>query len=365
MRVTFVIPNDGMTGGIRVVAIYADRLARRGHEVFVIAPAARRIKLSSKFRSALAGRGWPKTPPPEPSYFDPLSIKVHKLASARPIVDADLPDADAVIATWWETAEWVNALSPQKGKKVYFIQHHEVFSHLPIERSQATYRLPLQKIVISRWLEQIMKQQYHDNRVILIPNSVDTDQFFAPPRQKQSAATVGFVYSSIGFKGSDVILAALKQVKRRMPDLRVIAFGAEPISQNLPLPNWMHYHYRPTQDHIRRLYSECDVWLCGSRSEGFYLPMLEAMACRCPVVSTRVGGPVDNIVDGVNGFLVDIEDAAGLAEGTLKVLGLGQEKWQIMSESALSTATRYSWDDAATRLERSLQHLLDQKISLV
>ena len=183
-------------------------------------------------------------------------------------------------------SQWVNALSPQKGAKVYFIQHHEVFPHLPVERSQATYRLPLQKIVISRWLERIMKKQYKDDRVILIPNSVDTDQFFAPARQKQPVATVGFVYSSVCFKGSDVILAALDQVKQRMPHLRVIAFGSEPISPKLPLPNWIQYHYRPSQDQIRCLYSECDVWLCGSRSEGFYLPLLEAMACRCPVVST-------------------------------------------------------------------------------
>ena len=33
MRVTFIIPNDNMSGGNRVVAIYADRLARRGHEI--------------------------------------------------------------------------------------------------------------------------------------------------------------------------------------------------------------------------------------------------------------------------------------------------------------------------------------------
>ena len=52
MRVTFVIPNDGMTGGIKVVAIYADRLARRGHEVLVIARGARRLKLSIKVQVA-------------------------------------------------------------------------------------------------------------------------------------------------------------------------------------------------------------------------------------------------------------------------------------------------------------------------
>jgi glycosyltransferase involved in cell wall biosynthesis len=361
MRVTFVVPNDGMTGGIRVVAIYADRLARRGHDVAVVAPGARRTNLWGKTKSLVAGRGWPRTPEPEPSYFDALAVKVRKLQSPRPIVDDDLPDADVVIATWWETAEWVSALSANKGAKVYFIQHHEVFPHLPVERSRATYRLPLQKIVISSWLEEIMIEEYNDPKVILIPNSVDTNQFFAADRTKQRIPTIGFVYSKVEFKGADVILKALARIREQLPQVHVVAFGAEHSLPNVPIPEWINYHYRPPQDRIRQLYGECDVWLCGSRSEGFYLPMLEAMACRCPVVSTRVGGPIDNIEDSINGFLVDVEDAEGLAERALKVLRLDEDDWHRMSDAALSTATRYSWDDATERLERLFQRLVGQK----
>jgi glycosyltransferase involved in cell wall biosynthesis len=357
MRFTFVIPNDGLTGGIRVVSIYADKLAKRGHEVMVAAPGPRRPGFPSKLRSLVAGRGWPKSPEPEPSYFDALEIKVKKLESSRPIVDSDVPDADVVIATWWETAEWVNALSSRKGAKVYLIQHHEVFPHLPVERSSATYRLPLRKVVISRWLEQIMVEQYNDSNVVVIPNSVDTAQFFAAERGKQSVPTAGFVYSKVGFKGADVILKALEQARAQLPSLRVVAFGADRVPSKM-LPSWVTYHFRPSQDEIRRLYGECDVWLCGSRSEGFYLPMLEAMACRCPMVSTRVGGPIDNIRDAVNGFLVDVEDAAGLAEGTLRVLRLSEEEWRRMSHAAFSTATRYSWDDATDRLEHAFHQLI-------
>jgi glycosyltransferase involved in cell wall biosynthesis len=357
MRITFVIPNDGMTGGIRVVAIYADKLAKRGHQVVVVAPGTRRLTFRRKLRSFIAGRGWPKMPDPEPSYFDGLVVKVRKLDAPRPILDSDVPDADVVVATWWETAEWVSALSSRKGAKAYFIQHHEVFSHLPVERSKATYRLPLKKLVISRWLEQIMVEQYGDHDVSLIPNSVDTEQFFATDRGKQSTPTVGFVYSKVNFKGSDIILDALNMMRARMPKLRVVAFGAEQVSPDLVLPNWVSYHYRPSQDQIRRLYGECDVWLCGSRSEGFYLPMLEAMACRCPVVSTRVGGPIDIIRDSENGFLVDVEDSNALAKFALKVLELDEEKWREMSKAALSTATQYTWDDAANRLERIFEQL--------
>ena len=205
-----------------------------------------------------------------------------------------------------------------------------------------------------------MKQQYDDDKVVLIPNSVDVEQFYAPKRKKQPEPVAGFVYATTEFKGSDIVLAALAANQGRIPSLRVVAFGAERVSPKLPLPSWVEYHYQPPQDQIRLLYGKCDVWLCGSRSEGFYLPMLEAMACRCPVVSTRVGGPMDTVVDGVNGFLVDIGDANGLAEAAMKVLLLGASDWQSLSDAALSTAIRYSSDDATDRLEHVLQRLTSQ-----
>src|SRR6185503_16030488 len=142
----------------------------------------------------------------------------------RPVTDDDVPDGDIVIATWWETAEWVNALGPGKGAKVYFIQHHEIFPYLPVSRCHATYRFPMHKIVIARWLKEVMSTQYGDKVVDLVPNSVDRTQFFSAVRGKQSVPTVGFLYATAEFKGLDVLLTALKLVHERLPNLRLISF---------------------------------------------------------------------------------------------------------------------------------------------
>ena len=125
------------------------------------------------------------------SHLDGSGLDHHVLDRWRPVTDVDVPDGDVVIATWWETAEWVNALSPNKGAKVYFIQHHEIFPYLPVERCEATYRMPLHKIVVARWLQQVMSTRYGDEIVDVVPNSVDRTQFFAADRGKQSTPTVG------------------------------------------------------------------------------------------------------------------------------------------------------------------------------
>jgi glycosyltransferase involved in cell wall biosynthesis len=354
MRVTFVLPYVGLTGGNRVLSIYAERLHRRGHEVTVVSHPQAKRSLLGKARSLVRGRGWRKELEPEPSFFHGLAVPQHVLESARPVTDDDVPDADVVLATYWRTARGVAALSPRKGAKGILLQGYETSPGRWEPAIDAAWRLPLHKIVVSKWLVNLARDRFGDLNVHLVPNSVDTEQFHAPARGKQGAPTVGMLYSTLHLRGVDVSLAVLEKVKRQMGNLRVVAFGAEQVSARLPLPGWAEFHYRPPQNELRRLYGQCDVWLCGSRREGFHLPMLEAMACRCPVVSTRIGGPADTVQEGINGFLVEVEDSTRLAERLVEVLRLSDAEWRRMSEAALATATRYTWDDATDRLETAL-----------
>lgn len=360
MQITFVLPHAGLAGGIRVVAIYAERLHRRGHTVTAVSIPQAPIPLRRRVRSLLTGKGWPSNAEPPSPYFDGVGFTHHTIEACRPIVDADVPDADVVVATWWQTAEWTAALSPSKGAKAYFIQHHEVHPQFPAERVRATYRLPLHKITISRWLVQTMREVYGDDEVDLVFNSVDTEQFHAPPRGKRPRPTVGLLYSHRRFKGLHVSLPAFARVRERLPDARLVAFGDAPPSNDLPLPPDAEFTLRPAQDDLRRIYAECDVWMCGSLSEGFHLPPLEAMACRCPVVSTRVGGPMDIIRDGENGYLVDVEDDRALAERALDVLTAPEDAWRAMSDAAYRTAHDYTWDDATDRFEAALQRAIER-----
>lgn len=360
MRVTFVLPHAGMAGGIRVLAVYASRLQRRGHRVTVVSTPQWRPLLRRKVKSLLCGRGWPKDAAPEPSWFDGADVTHHVIERWRPVADHDVPDADIVLATWWGTGPWVAALSPRKGAKAIFLQGYETSPGYFHPEMDAAWRLPLRKIVISKWLMTFARERFGDADVHLVPNSVDTDQFHAPARGKQARPTVGMLYTTFHAKGVDVSLAALERVRRRLPALRVLAFGAERVSAQLPLPGWIEFHYRPPQEEMRRLYAQCDAWLCGSRREGFHLPPLEAMACRCPLVSTRVGGPMDIVEEGGNGFLVDVDDAAALSEGLLRIFEFQEPRWKRMSDAALATARRYTWEDATVLLERALGEIVEQ-----
>lgn len=353
MRINFVLPVVSMSGGIKVAAIYAKYLADKGHDVFLVSPPEKGRPFRQKIKSFLMGKGWPRIKSDD-TYLRDFGLNHHELETHRPISDNDLPDGDVVIATWWETAEWVNALSPSKGAKVYFIQGYEMFDFVPQERCEATYKLPFHKIVIARWLVDLMRTEFGDNDVSLVPNSVDKMQFYADERDKQQFPTIGFLYGFTHLKGVDITLQVIQRLKESIPNLRVISFGSYMPNA---FPMWddtVEFYYSPAQDKIAGLYSKCDVWITASRTEGFNLPAMEAMACRTPVVSTKTGWPAEAIIDGYNGFLTEVDDVDGLVEAAKTLLLEPNEVWKKYSQNAYNTLENSSWQASAGMFEDAL-----------
>src|SRR2546421_12321034 len=197
MRVTFVLPYAGMSGGSRVLATYAKRLCRRGHEVTVVSIPQARQRLTRKIIRLLRGKGWPKDPQPEPSYFEDIGVPHIVLESTRAVVDSDVSDADIVLATFWRTGPWVAALSPRKGVKAFFLQGYETSPGYESPEIDTVWQLRMHKIVVSKWLVDFARNRFGDVNVHLVPNSVDMDQFHAPVRGKQEIPTVGMLYATL------------------------------------------------------------------------------------------------------------------------------------------------------------------------
>ena len=359
MKITFVLPTLAVAGGIRIVSIFAELLRKRGHSVFVISLPHPQPSMREQVKSLLRGRGWISPPENKFSFFDNLAVEHKILDRYGPVQDKDVPDADVVIATWWETDEWVAKLSTSKGAKAYFIQHHEVFDYLPRDRVEATWMLPLHKILLSQWLVDIAETKYGDSKVSLVRPSVDTKQFYACARNKQSVPTVGIMYSTIYWKGTDIALKAFSIAAEKIPNLRLVAFGTGAPSSELPLPANSEYVIQPDQDKIKDYYSKCDAWLMASRSEGFGLPIIEAMACRTPVISTPVGDAREILSDGT-GIIVRPEDPEEMAKAIESICQLPNSKWQALSEAAYAKVNNYTWEDATDYFEAALKVAIDK-----
>jgi glycosyltransferase involved in cell wall biosynthesis len=358
MQITFLMPADNLTGGCRVVATYAKILQSRGHTVHIVGGPPIRPTWRERLRAWRRGQmqALRQRQHPPPGHLTLSGVPYSVLERPRPIKAADVPNADVVIATWWETAVWMAALPERKGKKVHLIQGYEIWGgDKTRERVHAALRLPNRKIAISAGLKHDIEAVLGNLDIAVVPNAVDLRQFDAPPRQRGEPPTVGFIYAANSpFKGVDRAVKIIERARRDMPELRVLAFGAHQPTPELPLPPNTAYTQRPLQSQLASLYASCDAWLFTSRLDSFGLPILEAMACRTPVIGVPIGAAPDLLADG-NGILVIPSSEEALPEefaaAVLRLCRMPAEEWAAMSERAYRRAHGYTWEDAADRLE--------------
>ncbi|KJV06250.1 glycosyltransferase family 4 protein [Methylocucumis oryzae] len=357
MRITFIVPSLNVTGGLRVISIYATYLSKQGHSVTVISPSAPMLRLQDQVKSLAKNRQLLKNKF-DTTFFNQATYEVNIIENSNHVSTKDVPDADIVIATFWNTAEWIAEFPASKGKKVYFLQHYEIHPWLPIERVKATLRLPYRKIAVASWIADIMNKEYGDSDVAVVPNGVDPNLFFATERIKQNKPTIGFMYSKREFKGCDLAIEAFNRAQAQITDLQLVVFGPENNIEK-QLPNQSQYFYRPAQDKLREIYALCDAWLFSSRTEGFGLPILEAMACHTPVIGTHCGAAPD-IITRENGRLIPIDDIDAMTSCISEIVSLTPQEWLRMSTLAYETSTKWHWQHSCNLFEQNLFKFLEE-----
>ncbi len=98
-------------------------------------------------------------------------------------------------------------------------------------------------------------------------------------------------------------------------------------------------------DDLRALYSSCRVFVYPSLYEGFGLPLLEAMACGAPVVTSRIPSIVETV--GEVARLISPTDVDDLARGITALLDDASER-EHRSASGITHANKFSWERTAT-----------------
>ena len=346
MRINFVMPllMRVPVGGFRVVFQYASYFASKGHRVTIVYP--RRCGIETGAKALLKDALWPiakkMTERPLIPWFD-FPNNVHQSLVAYPDAKS-VPDADATIATGWATAKPVSELPASKGRLLYLIQHYETWAGRK-EDVDASWRLPLKKIVIAKWLQDI-GHGLGAADMTHIPNGLDFSTFKVTAPVESRGMGIVTLNHHEPFKGVPDAIEALRRYHATHPDVPVKMFGTMP--KGADIPDWIEYYQNPEQKLlVDEIYNTSSVYLGASLEEGWGLPPAEAMACGCTFVGTDIGGFREFAVDGGNALLSPVGDIDRMVSN-LVALTENNEMRRSMALRAAEHIRSFTWDRAGS-----------------
>ncbi len=192
-------------------------------------------------------------------------------------------------------------------------------------------------------------------KIHLIFNGIDLNRFvMANDQQRRSVRQkwnigdtplIGIIARLSDVKGINILIKAMPFILKEVPLANLMIIGQGPqedilkkMTRDLSLT--AHVYFKNTINQTHEILCAFDVFAMPSLMEGLGLSVMEAQACGIPVVASRVGGLVDLIEDGKNGYLVASNDVAALADRIIDVLRDHQQA-QLMAQQARLNIERH------------------------
>lgn len=165
-------------------------------------------------------------------------------------------------------------------------------------------------------------------------------------------------------KNTPLLLRSFAELRRKHPEWRLIVTGEIKNDQLYPafrrlvselgLEKQVIETGYVTAETLSALYNRADIFFYPSLYEGFGLPVLEAMACGAPVISTdRASIPE---VAGTAAVLLDPGKPEDFAEALIRLAESDDERKRL-SEAGLKRARMFTWDACAEKVYRGLADL--------
>jgi glycosyltransferase involved in cell wall biosynthesis len=177
----------------------------------------------------------------------------------------------------------------------------------------------------NKFADELYRQYGLSARVRWLPNTIPADTFWATPERPREpwllhAST--FTYQ----KRFPDIIRAFARVRRDRPQAVLQVVGGsvhrqkqEEIARRELPPDSFHFHGYLPKPQLAELMRQASGFVLPSEAENLPNVLIEAMACGCPVLTTRVGG-VTALVGEDQGIFVDVGNIVQIADGMCRLL---------------------------------------------
>lgn len=362
MRIALASPYDwSVPGGVnRHVSNLAQHYIRRGHDVRVIAPSSKRLRVLPDYLQIIG----------HSSIGLPASGSVANIALSYNLG----PRVKAYLAR--EPFDIVHVHEPFMPILPFqFLRYKRSTTvatfHAARDTGSRTYAYG--KSIIEQWWHNIDGRIAHSRAALkligayfaaryrVIPSGIDY-AFFASeapplPEFRDGKRNILFVGRQEQRKGLPYLIEAFGRLQQEMPDTRLIVVGPDGglrqsciryISEH-NVKDVVFTDFVPFED-LPRYYKTADVFCAPNTGhESLGLIILEAMAAGAPIVATRIQGFQDVLTEGVHGLLVPPKDSDALCSALRKLLNDSAMR-EEMGRAGSRDARNYSWDEMSGRV---------------
>jgi len=215
-----------------------------------------------------------------------------------------------------------------------------------------------------KWFLDMFGREW-DRKLRTIPGGVYIEEY------KRNEAECSLIDEKYHLKGKKVVLFTGRLTPQKGVDYlikasrtirgEVLILGDGPERENLQklidsykLKNCRILGYMSPKEHLsfKAFYARADVYVAPSTwKEPLGLVILEAMAARTPVISTRAGGITSLVKDGWNGYLVHVRNASEISSRVNELLDNNELRKKMGDRSYELVLKRYTWDRIADQFE--------------
>jgi glycosyltransferase involved in cell wall biosynthesis len=326
MNISYLLEDTDQSGGVRVQLAHADALIALGHRVRLVTKG-----LPLTWRSSRA----------EWVYVDDFR-------------EYDASSDDFVIGTFWITVPLANEIAERDGSRaVHLCQGYEgAFSAYENIRDQieATYRLPIPKLVVSRSLVGICRRFHEDVTYI---GQVVEEEFYRPvtPREHDPLRVLVSGQAQADLKGIQDAYGAVAHARWFHQKLDLIRVSPWAPSREEPLDSVQEFHVALNTNEMTRLMHSCDLLIAPNhREEGFGLPAAEAMASGIPCIVTSIPSYLSFDEKHDYALFAPEENAVEMGERLIELLGDARLRDRLRVRGR-EVAEQWRVENVAARLE--------------
>jgi glycosyltransferase involved in cell wall biosynthesis len=325
LKIAFVEPHLKLYGGIRRILELSHRLTRLGQQVTIYHPTGE---------------------PCDWMIYDAETRPLDELFAGRHdvVIFNNPPDyrlvrkASARLKVFYILGLYDKAKLKQFNPKIFWPIKGRMMS---LKRA---LQMPFLKISNATWMQRYLIEELSIPSELLIGGV--NRQMFYPLDLKREPGIFRILCSGDprDFKGTETVHQAVDMIRLEVPGLVLDTYHGKNYSQA----------------EMAAVYSAADLFIDATwdTGSGWNNPVVEAMACRVPVICTDIGGVADFAYDGDTALLVPPADASAMAESIRQMVQSDQLRTRLV-DRAYRKVMEFDWDKAARTLQELLKSHLD------